>query len=96
MGAESFGQTLGHYGVGAGPYFVVPFLGPSSTRGFFGTVVDRVPFVLLNAPPAYVTPVELVDTRAHTPFQYGEVGTPYEYEMLRFLSSEREALLTAE
>jgi phospholipid-binding lipoprotein MlaA len=96
VGAETFGQTLGRYGVGRGPYFVVPFLGPSSSRGFFGIVVDRVPYALLEVPPWYVTPVEFVDTRAHTPFQYGEIGTPYEYEMLRFLSKEREALLTAE
>jgi ABC-type transporter lipoprotein component MlaA len=93
---ETFGQTLGRYGVGTGPFFVVPFVGPSSSRGFFGTLVDRVPFVLLAFPPWYVTPVELVDTRAHIPFRYGEVGTPFEYEMVRFLSRKREMLLTVE
>jgi ABC-type transporter lipoprotein component MlaA/pimeloyl-ACP methyl ester carboxylesterase len=93
---ETFGQTLGRYGMGAGPYLVVPFTGPSSARGFFGTVVDRVPFALLNFPPWYVTPLEVVDTRADTPFRYGEVGTPFEYEMVRFLARKREMLLTAE
>ena len=93
---ETFGQTLGRYGIGAGPYFVVPFMGPSSTRGFFGTVVDRIPFVLVGIPPWYVTPVDLVNTRANTPFRYGEVGTPFEYEMVRFLSRKREGLLTVE
>jgi phospholipid-binding lipoprotein MlaA len=29
---EDFGQTLGWYGVPSGPYFVIPFLGPSSAR----------------------------------------------------------------
>ncbi|MGI9305536.1 MAG: MlaA family lipoprotein [Gammaproteobacteria bacterium] len=29
---EDFGQTLGRWGVGAGPYLVLPFLGPSSLR----------------------------------------------------------------
>lgn len=29
---EDFGQTLGRYGVGAGPYIVLPLLGPSTLR----------------------------------------------------------------
>jgi phospholipid-binding lipoprotein MlaA len=29
---EDTGQTLGHYGVGPGPYLVLPFLGPSNVR----------------------------------------------------------------
>ncbi|HEY0878026.1 MAG TPA: VacJ family lipoprotein [Zeimonas sp.] len=29
---EDFGQTLGRWGVAAGPYLVLPFLGPSSLR----------------------------------------------------------------
>ncbi len=29
---EDFGQTLGHWGVGAGPYLMLPLLGPSSVR----------------------------------------------------------------
>ena len=29
---EDFGQTLGYWGVPDGPYFVLPFLGPSSIR----------------------------------------------------------------
>jgi len=29
---EDTGQTLGHYGVGPGPYLVLPFLGPSNLR----------------------------------------------------------------
>lgn len=29
---EDFGQTLGAWGLGSGPYTVVPFLGPSSLR----------------------------------------------------------------
>lgn len=37
---EDFGQTLGHYGIGSGPYVVLPFLGPSSLRDTFGIAVD--------------------------------------------------------
>jgi len=39
---EDFGQTLGHWGVGNGPYLVLPFLGPSTLRDTTGLVFDRV------------------------------------------------------
>jgi len=37
-----FGQTLGVWGVGSGPYLVLPFLGPSTVRDAGGTAVDFV------------------------------------------------------
>ncbi len=37
---EDFGQTLGWYGVPPGPYFVIPFLGPSSARDAPARAVD--------------------------------------------------------
>ena len=37
---EDFGQTMGAWGVGPGPYFVLPILGPSSIRDTFGLVAD--------------------------------------------------------
>jgi phospholipid-binding lipoprotein MlaA len=37
---EDFGQTLGYWGVGAGPYVVLPFLGPSTVRDTVGRVGD--------------------------------------------------------
>ena len=37
---EDFGQTLGVWGVGSGPYFMLPFLGPSTVRDSGGLVVD--------------------------------------------------------
>jgi len=37
---EDFGQTLGYWGVGAGPYLVLPFLGPGNVRDTAGMVVD--------------------------------------------------------
>ena len=37
---EDFGQTLAVWGLDHGPYFVVPFLGPSSLRDYSGYVVD--------------------------------------------------------
>lgn len=37
---EDFGQTLGAWGVGHGPYLVLPILGPSSARDYAGYIVD--------------------------------------------------------
>jgi len=37
---EEFGEVLGSYGVGDGPYLVVPALGPSSVREEVGDYVD--------------------------------------------------------
>jgi phospholipid-binding lipoprotein MlaA len=37
---RDFGETLGLYGVGEGPYLVVPLRGPSSVRDFAGGYVD--------------------------------------------------------
>jgi phospholipid-binding lipoprotein MlaA len=37
---EDFGQTLGHWGVPAGPYLQIPFLGPSTVRDGPALVVD--------------------------------------------------------
>jgi phospholipid-binding lipoprotein MlaA len=36
-----FGQTLGMFGVGSGPYLVIPLLGPSTVRDGIGDLVDR-------------------------------------------------------
>ena len=37
---EDFGQTLGYWGIGNGPYLVLPFFGPSTLRDTFGTTID--------------------------------------------------------
>ena len=50
---EDFGQTLGYWGVGTGPYFVIPFLGPSDIRDAFGRVADS-----FMDPITYVRPIE--------------------------------------
>ncbi len=47
---EDFGQTLGTYGVGEGPYLVVPFMGPNPPRDLFGNVVD-----IFMDPTTYIT-----------------------------------------
>jgi phospholipid-binding lipoprotein MlaA len=42
-----FGQTLYRWGVGSGPYLVLPFFGPSNFRDALGFAVD-----LVTTPPA--------------------------------------------
>ena len=37
---EDFGQTLGYWGMGPGPYVMLPFLGPANLRDGPGKVVD--------------------------------------------------------
>jgi len=71
---EDFGQTLGKWGVGEGPYLVLPFLGPSNLRDGPALVVDWETY-----PPNHMEEqstrnkllvVEVVDKRA----QYLEAG----------------------
>ena len=38
QGKEDFGQTLGRWGTGAGCYFVLPILGPTTTRDAVGLI----------------------------------------------------------
>jgi phospholipid-binding lipoprotein MlaA len=40
---EDFGQTLGKWGVGNGPYIVLPILGPSTIRDSVGLYADSRP-----------------------------------------------------
>ncbi len=39
--SEDFGQTLGRWGLGSGPYLMLPLLGPSTLRDSVGRVADR-------------------------------------------------------
>ncbi len=43
---RDFGQTLAHWGVGDGPYLVLPLIGPSNMRDATGRFVDRYPHPL--------------------------------------------------
>lgn len=49
---EDFSQTLAVWGVGDGPYLMVPALGPTTVRGTAGGIVDNLyfPLGLLNTP----------------------------------------------
>nr|WP_242675149.1 VacJ family lipoprotein [Pseudomonas dryadis] len=102
--SEDFGQTLGFYGTPAGPYLMLPVLGPSTLRDTGGLVVDfgaeqqinflNVAEVSSNHPE--VTALRIVDQRATTNFRYGQLNSPFEYEKLRFFYTESRKLLIAE
>ncbi len=42
QGKEDFGQTLGTWGVGSGCYFVLPILGPTTTRDAVGLIGNTI------------------------------------------------------
>lgn len=66
--SEDLGQTLAVWGVGSGPYLVLPLLGPSTVRDTFALPADRAvsPSQLADrtAQRAAVTALGIVDTRA--------------------------------
>lgn len=45
---EDFGQTLGYWGVGNGPYLMLPFFGPSTVRDGVGLAADGYTGVITN------------------------------------------------
>jgi phospholipid-binding lipoprotein MlaA len=52
---EDFGQTLGRWGVGPGPFLIAPFFGPTTIRDAVGFAVDS----------AFLNPVTYVDPDAY-------------------------------
>lgn len=66
--SQDFGQTLGAWGMGLGPYVVLPVLGPSSVRDAAAMPLNRAlslgQFVDGNGAKALATTVEVVSTRA--------------------------------
>jgi phospholipid-binding lipoprotein MlaA len=97
---EDFGQTLGYWGVGPGPYLVLPILGPSNVRDGIGAGVDWLAY---NEIRKRTTDMEAwqewtmdilkaIDLRAHIVFRYYETGSPFEYEWVRLLYTTKRSL----
>ncbi|MDR6913631.1 phospholipid-binding lipoprotein MlaA [Pseudomonas sp. 3296] len=65
---EDFGQTLGYWGMGSGPYVMLPLLGPSTLRDAPSKFVDSYtgPYPYINDVPVRnsVFGLNIVDTRA--------------------------------
>ena len=66
---EDFGQTLGYWGVGSGPYLMLPLLGPSTVRDTVALPVDIAGDIWHYKDPVYIrnigTVVRVVDQRAN-------------------------------
>jgi phospholipid-binding lipoprotein MlaA len=97
---EDFGQTLGFYGVGPGPYLVLPLLGPSGLRDTAGLVTDSVVYSLMMSQLIAelgmddtnetilnysLTGLYVIDKRHSQSFRYFMTGSPFEYDLVRRL-----------
>ena len=91
---EDFGLTLAHYGVGRGPYLVLPLLGPTYLRDAFGMGADSViagqtdiynKMELFSTSSAPVTALRGIDMRKNIDFHYYQTNSPFEYEYVRYL-----------
>ena len=101
---EDFDRTLETWGVGTGPYLVLPILGPNTARSTGGFAVDAgVRWAIANAIDPFggtgarteieagITALETVDLRYRESFRYFDSDYPFEYYMVRYLfSQERE------
>jgi phospholipid-binding lipoprotein MlaA len=97
---EDFGQTLGHWGLGPGPYLVIPALGPSNLRDATGIAADAT--LLWVITPAALSDslaynftrfgLQNIDLRHRTAFRYFETGSPFEYDLVRLIYTEKREL----
>lgn len=70
-----FSSTLAYYGVGSGPYLVIPFYGPGDLRGIGGFVGDTLAspvWYVLDGEPLIVVLVKASKTINQTSFRLGE------------------------
>lgn len=106
---EDFGQTLGVWGVDSGPYLVLPVLGPSGVRDACGSGVDALmtlnPSDMLfdglgwaarSASTVGVYGLKAVDSRQQVKFRYYQTGSPFEYQLVRFIYTKKRELDVAQ
>lgn len=72
---EDFGQTLANWGMGQGPYLVLPFLGPSTLRDLGGLPAD-----------IYLDPVVYID---HVPTRNTLRGSGFVVQRASLLEAEK-------
>jgi len=105
---EDFGQTLGFYGLGPGPYLVLPIFGPSNLRDTGGLAVDSVVYSMMvrqlieeldmdakDEDILYwsLTGLSAIDQRHRQSFRYFMTGSPFEYTLVRKLVQVRRQFL---
>lgn len=94
---EDFGLTLAKYGVGDGPYLVLPGFGPSNLRDGTGQAVGL--FTLYKTNPydnvgldtnnwEYGAAGTINARKKNKNFRYYGTGSPFEYEYVRYLYTE--------
>jgi len=105
---EDFGQTLGHWGVGAGPFLVLPIFGPSNLRDTTGLVVDyvgekEIDFLGVREAESnddtggwLLKGFDALNQRDINQFRYGMLGSPFEYNKVRYLFNQQRELLIAD
>ena len=101
---EDFGQTLGHWGVGTGPYVVLPLYGPSNLRDAVGLIPDTLLQnylwdQLLSDDDGYSAErnaariiLQTLDARDRVGFRYHSTSSPFEYELVRLLAATKRQL----
>jgi len=95
---EDFGQTLAFYGVGPGPYLILPVAGPYNLRDAAGWGVDLVAYNLVMNELFQELAIKgndkdrlnwgllalfAIDKRHKYSFRYFMTGSPFEYEFVR-------------
>jgi phospholipid-binding lipoprotein MlaA len=87
-----FGTTLAKWGMHPGPFLVIPLYGPSTLREGAGLAGDYATNYGIDLAHIYrgdqswgVGVVNAVDQRANISFRYYSTGSPFEYEIIRFL-----------
>ena len=87
-----FGTTLAQWGMHPGPFLVIPLYGPSTLREGVGLAGDYATNYGIDLADIYrgdqswgVGVVNGVDQRANISFRYYSTGSPFEYEIIRFL-----------
>lgn len=101
-----FADTLGVWGVPPGPYVVLPLLGPSNVRDTGGSLGDfALLWYEMNwvydlagvkegrtAIGIGESTIRGLNLRANVPFRYYQTGSPFEYDLIRFLYSKKREL----
>ncbi|MDC0590847.1 VacJ family lipoprotein [Gammaproteobacteria bacterium] len=98
---EDFGQTLATWGMGAGPYIVLPGLGPSNLRDTLSMIPDAflTPlYVIDHDRTSYsLTAIDIVDTRArYLGLESVVIGDDYLFYRDAYLQSREFDILDGE
>jgi phospholipid-binding lipoprotein MlaA len=97
MPYEDFGTTLSYYGVPNGPYLILPIFGPSNLKNTGALGMETVllptihPYTLtesIDMSNNGISVLNAIDTRKNVKFKYYNMGTPFEYEYVRFMYNE--------